>query len=400
MGLKMSRNYDAEILGAEQQKKTAQALRQSAMQAPEGKMIGGWYVPPSWTQYASQALNSYFAAKDEKAAAEAQKEAATAKQEELGKLLRSYGKKEEVKPTDALMNSYAQNMPKGSMVDAAIQGYQQNPPMMTETRQVPLDANEQLAQDVRLQQLAPDAARVLEARQTREDAQAARLEQMRLANELKAAQAQQGGSAYYQPLQTANGVFAFNARTGKVEQVHGPQGQPIVGAQFDPALQGQLSSSKATGHETGKASGEATAKLQDIESQMPQLDKLVSDLSALGQKATYTAAGRARDTTMRELGMDVGEGALARKEYISRVDNEVLPLLRQTFGAAFTEKEGASLRNTLGDPNASPAEKDRVLKSFIQTKKLEVEALARRTGSAVPIASPKVQGGAKFLGFE
>lgn len=302
----MARDYNAEILGAEQQRKTAQALRQSAMQAPEGKMIGGWYVPPSWSQYASQALNSYFAAKDEKAAAEAQKEAATAKQEELAKLLRSYGKKEEVKPTDALMNSYAQNQPQGTMTDAAIRGYQPNIPMMTQTQQVPLNTNEQLAQDVRLQQLDPEAARMMEARQTREDAQAARMEQMRLANELKAQQAQQGGNAYYQPLQTANGVFAFNARTGKVEQVQGPQGQPIVGAQFDPSLQGNIAGAKTAGQEYAKQGAEVTQHVKDAK----ESNSLLAQVEEVGPKATGSALGALRDVAGNVVGVST-EGAKA-----------------------------------------------------------------------------------------
>ena len=78
--------------------------------------------------------------------------------------------------------------------------------------------------------------------------------------------------------------------------------------------------------------------------------------------------------------MDVGEGAVARKEYITRVDNEVLPLLRQIFGAQFTQKEGESLKATLGDPDASPEEKDAVLKSFIETKIAQARTLKRRTG--------------------
>ena len=78
--------------------------------------------------------------------------------------------------------------------------------------------------------------------------------------------------------------------------------------------------------------------------------------------------------------MDVGEGAVARKEYITRVDNEILPLLRQTFGAQFTQKEGEALKATLGDPDASPQEKDAVLKSFIQTKKAQVATTRRRIG--------------------
>ena len=57
-----------------------------------------------------------------------------------------------------------------------------------------------------------------------------------------------------------------------------------------------------------------------------------------------------------------------------------LPLLRDTFGAAFTVKEGETLRATLGDPNYSPAEKDAVLSAFIDQKNNKVMALKRQIG--------------------
>ena len=80
--------------------------------------------------------------------------------------------------------------------------------------------------------------------------------------------------------------------------------------------------------------------------------------------------------------MEPTEGALARAEYIAKVDNEILPLLRETFGAQFTQKEGESLKVTLGDPDKSPEEKDAVLRSFIKTKREQVKTLQRRTATA------------------
>jgi hypothetical protein len=183
-------------------------------------------------------------------------------------------------------------------------------------------------------------------------------------------------------------AFNVNPYTNEVRPVN-VGGQQIQGAQYSPALQGDISGARASGGTTGKATGEASATLSDIESQMPQLEKLVSDLSAIGKKATYTKVGQAADIVRRQSGMSVGEGAIARKEYISKVDNEILPLLRQTFGAAFTQKEGETLKATLGDPDASPEEKDMVLKSFIQTKKQEVGSLKRRMGQ--PTEQPNAQ---------
>jgi hypothetical protein len=57
------------------------------------------------------------------------------------------------------------------------------------------------------------------------------------------------------------------------------------------------------------------------------------------------------------------------------VDNQILPLLRETFGAQFTLQEGQSLKTTLGDPEKSPQEKRAVLEAFIEQKVRNIEAL-------------------------
>lgn len=141
-----------------------------------------------------------------------------------------------------------------------------------------------------------------------------------------------------------------------------------------------IASGTARATKTGAAQGDADALLLEMEAQMPNLQNVANKLSDLGQKATYTVAGQARDTIKRQTGQSVGEAGNARAEYISTIDNEVLPLLRQTFGAAFTQKEGETLRATLGDANKSPSEKDAALRAFINQKKEQVNSLRRQTG--------------------
>lgn len=345
--------------------KTAQMLRQQALQQDQQQTAGGYVVPYSPFQGLAKLAQAYLSNKIEDETDVKRKEMDVAKNTKIAEALKNYGK-----VTDDT----------------------------SQTRAATPD--EQMQQDWQLSQLDPSFAKVVESRHTREDTQAARLEQIRLANELKQAQMQNPAREYYQPIQTADGIYAFNARTGKVEKVESPVGGgAVVGAQYDPALQGRISGAKATGTETGKATGEAITNLADINSMMPRFESLTKELSDLGKKATYTMAGQAVDAGKRQLGMKVGDPAVARKEYISKVDNEVLPLLRQTFGAAFTVEEGKSLRATLGDADASPEEKDAMLRTFIQTKKQQVESLQRRTGG-VNQQPQAPSGGAKFLGFE
>lgn len=139
----------------------------------------------------------------------------------------------------------------------------------------------------------------------------------------------------------------------------------------------------------GKARGEAAASYRSMSSKLPGLEKVVGELNKLADEATYTYAGRALDEGRRQLGMEPRDAAIARTKYIAMVDNQILPLLRDTFGAQFTVQEGESLRATLGDPNKTPAEKKEVLNAFIGQKRRDIEALALQSmGGAPPSSAP------------
>jgi hypothetical protein len=131
--------------------------------------------------------------------------------------------------------------------------------------------------------------------------------------------------------------------------------------------------------ETAKA-----AELKEREAMLPELEKTIAELNELGKQATYTRAGQLRDLFLKETGQEESEGALARTAYVAMVDNQILPLLRQTFGAAFTAAEGDRLRNTLGDPNKSPKAKKFVLDAFIKQKKKDIKSLKRELESQTP----------------
>jgi len=50
---------DPELQGIERQRQLAQALQQRGMQTPQGQMVSGRYVAPSWTQYLANAVDIY-----------------------------------------------------------------------------------------------------------------------------------------------------------------------------------------------------------------------------------------------------------------------------------------------------------------------------------------------------
>ncbi len=142
---------------------------------------------------------------------------------------------------------------------------------------------------------------------------------------------------------------------------------------------------ESSGGEAGKAKGGAEATYNSMISKMPGLEQVVSSLDKLAETATYTSAGQIRDQLRLETGQEPTQSAIDRATYISMVNNQILPLLRDTFGSQFTEREGATLRETLGDPNLQPEAKKAVLKSFIEQKRRDVKAVAQQAGIDTPV---------------
>jgi hypothetical protein len=138
----------------------------------------------------------------------------------------------------------------------------------------------------------------------------------------------------------------------------------------------------------GKDEGEISVKLKAMESGLPRIEGAVRKLKELGKTATYTLAGRAYNVAKKELGLGSTQGSRDRGKYIAHVKNNVLPLLRVTFGAAFTVAEGDSLLATFGDPDMTPDEKNAVLDALIEDKIAEINALRVQTGQAAPSAPP------------
>lgn len=181
---------------------------------------------------------------------------------------------------------------------------------------------------------------------------------------------------------TLRGVIRANqvVNTGGTQTILDPMGgvSSVLPVTLKPGETPAVRGAQAQATKAGTAAGEQEASLVEMQANLPRLEVVVGQLAKLGKTATYTKAGQALDASRRELGLDSRKEAIARKEYISKVDNEVLPLLRETFGAAFTQKEGESLKATLGDPDSSPAEKDAVLRSFIDSKRAQVETQRRK----------------------
>lgn len=145
---------------------------------------------------------------------------------------------------------------------------------------------------------------------------------------------------------------------------------------FKPLIQAAVKEAEAA----AKEKGEVLTDLQRSQAALPGLLESVGELKKLAPIATSTFGGRAFDFTAKELGFGSTEGATARKKFIAIVNNQVLPLLKPTFGAAFTVAEGDALRATMGDPDSTPEEKLAELDAFIQNKFREIETKERQLG--------------------
>ncbi|MBL4574445.1 MAG: hypothetical protein JKY86_15430 [Gammaproteobacteria bacterium] len=144
------------------------------------------------------------------------------------------------------------------------------------------------------------------------------------------------------------------------------------------------------------ARGDTLTDLKRSEAALPGLRDVVSKLKDVALIATSTLSGRAFDFVVKESGFGSTKGANARAKFISIVNNQVLPLLKQTFGAAFTEREGETLKATMGDPNATPEQKITQLNAFIDQKVRDIQGKQREVGAEVGLTEELTTGRAIF----
>lgn len=120
------------------------------------------------------------------------------------------------------------------------------------------------------------------------------IQEKRLANE-----ATKSGDQYFQQLPTAQGLYAFNARTGEATPVMGADGSPLMSANTDVALQGSLAGAKTEASNTANSRTEAKKSLTRSE----QLMSNVQEAKKLLPKATESMAGAARDKVLGATGI-------------------------------------------------------------------------------------------------
>lgn len=161
---------------------------------------------------------------------------------------------------------------------------------------------------------------------------------------------------------------------GKVAAQKGAEAEAVEDAKLGSQLKHKPAIARAVklAEKAAEEKGEVLTDLARMQAGLPGIKKVVNELVELSSVATSTFGGRAFDFAIKESGFGSTKGADARAKLIAIVDNQVLPLLRVTFGAAFTAKEGETLKDSLVNPNSSPSQKKEQLSAFLAQKERDV----------------------------
>lgn len=287
-------------------------MQQSAAPMETNQMAGGYVVPVSKLAPVAKILQAYLAHQQNTGADEASKGLAAEKErlreEDIGKARDALSptpaqetftddwtavpKDDQITPAKPKSRDEMRSALAGAMLSRTpeARGYAAMRAKFMEedeARKATLDQRKweatQRAQD-KLDQIA-EAAR--QGRITKEEADKRHRDTL---VELKKMGGGMNERPFFQPVQTAQGVMAFNGRTGKMEPVQ-VNGAPVVGSASDPSLQGQIAGAKKTGENQAKRAFNMAGLGETID----QAEKLLSGASGK-PLPTGSTVGTAVDT--------------------------------------------------------------------------------------------------------
>lgn len=340
-------NYSAEAEQIGRRRRMAEMLMQSGAEMPQGQMVSGHYVAPNPTQYLAQALRSYMGGKgiynaeqQENAMRQRQAQAARDWMNQMPRGTENTSMAGPTIPQQPSAEDYMNWGIRGMQVDprAAQMGMQSaNLALNREDRQQGRAQQEQLRRD----QLAQQAQ---QAEQNRA-----------LQREIANIKLQGGEKPYFQPVQTAQGIYAFNARTGKMELVPGGGGSPVIGSQSDPALQGRIAGAKAAGTTEGKDAAESRIELPKVIAQGDEAVRLVDDL--LSHPGMKQAVGASRMMQFQKI---PGTPAYDFETRLKQLQGKQFLEAFQTLkgGGQITEVEGTKATQAIARMDAAQSEKE------------------------------------------
>lgn len=403
----MPGEWDIMTQDAARKRKFADMLRQQ--REPQGQMVSGYYVPPSWTQRLASVLNQYQAGQMNRQAEE-QERGAIQKQRETyqsaGQRLAEALRGKQADPNDATMPGatgyqpasmddiqnaqiqYAQDIGEPQAMQQAVQGIiaQRNQAQLRnddrefrtqsrEDEQAFRAEQDQLQREARAQSLAQQIAAREQAGRDSADLRR-ELVRMQMQNSRDMASMRTQGNPYYTPVQTANGVMSFDARTGRAIPLT-VDGKPVIGAQADPGLQGAIAGAK----ETGKATAEAKMSLPRDVSQAEQTIGLVDDL--LKHPGFESAVGFSSYNPLNKVAGQPGN------DFNIRLDQLKGQQFLQAFqslkgGGQITEVEGKKATDAISRMNSAASEKEfrQAAKEFQDVIRTGVNRAREKAGAA------------------
>jgi len=147
----------SEVYDLERQKRIADLLTQKGMETPQGQIVGGRFVKPSWSQYANQMLSAYLGGKESQDVVK--------QQQELANKLREQGVQETQGILQALSGTPAQQQILGTETANLPQGQtaldEMNQPTLVQPAMAAQPANPQLALSKALMAQTPMARTLL-----------------------------------------------------------------------------------------------------------------------------------------------------------------------------------------------------------------------------------------------
>lgn len=254
------------------------------------------------------------------------------------------------------------------------------------------------ARKARLQELQMKAE---EGRATRQEQAELRREIAQMGIEGRKAIAEMSkagmGTPYFSPVQTAQGVMSFNARTGRMEPAV-VSGAPVIGSTSDPELQRRLAGAKAGGKVTGEAQAEAAISLpQDIQEASDTIG-LIDDL--LKHPGFGQAVGKSS-----MLGIQKIPGTEARA-FMTRLNQLRGKQFLQAFqslkgGGQITEIEGQKATEAMSrmDNSSTETEFIKASREFQDVIRKGVERAKKRAAQPATVPQAIVPQGATHSGI-
>ena len=396
MADQFSRMYDVERVGGDQRTRLAEMLRAAGQNQPQGQMVSGWYVPPSWSQNLNTALSGalgvYMGAKlDEERkqkTADILRELSQGKEVPQEPVMQNFNRIEGVAEGQTpFPNQPAQTELQRAMGRQPIQTEGQTPAPIIQPRPAqpqfkPLTEEEKLGKVMELAQYNPYAAQIWSAQDTARQNRLMKLEDEKSRREWQAEQNQLNREGRMDYARLAAGLAASNRVA--------PQDKPLTEYQ-------------------GKAVtfGTRAAQSHNI---LNALEGNVSPTAVMASRKGGMAVNWMLDPQTRQVEQ-------AQRDFINAV-------LRQESGAAIGQNEYESAaRQYFPEPNDPPE----VVAQKRASREAQIRGFTKQAGPAgapdivnafnTPYALPQTQQAApkgrlgtqsvmppntqvKFLGFE